>query len=93
MKFEWDDKKNAANIRKHKVSFEQAIGVFSDLSHVERYDAKHSSVTETRFNAVGFVKNNHALFVAFTEPAPDTRRIISARKAENHEVKDFYGNR
>jgi uncharacterized DUF497 family protein len=30
VEFEWDDKKAASNLRKHGVSFEDAVGAFDD---------------------------------------------------------------
>jgi uncharacterized DUF497 family protein len=46
IRFEWDENKNAANQKKHKVSFEEAKSVFydenarliSDPDHSERED-------------------------------------------------------
>jgi uncharacterized DUF497 family protein len=42
MKFEWDEKKNKANFRKHKVRFEDACYVFSDMYALNKFDEKHS---------------------------------------------------
>ncbi len=42
MKFEWDTGKEAFNIQKHDVSFEQASYVFADPFALNRYDNKHS---------------------------------------------------
>ena len=55
----------------------------------EQYDSSHSE-NEERYNIVGLA-NDILLFVVFTEPAPDTTRIISARKAETYELEDYYG--
>ena len=43
MKFEWDEEKNKLNIRKHRVSFEEAETVFEDKYAVYDYDKSHSS--------------------------------------------------
>jgi uncharacterized DUF497 family protein len=88
LKFEWDDKKNAANVKKHRLSFERAIRVFYDHNRVEGYDENHSD-TETRFFTVGFA-DERPVYVIFTEPVPETIRIISARKAKKHELEVFY---
>ena len=40
--FEWDDDKARANIRNHKVSFEEASSVFGDLLSATVYDPDHS---------------------------------------------------
>jgi uncharacterized DUF497 family protein len=42
VKFEWDDEKAVANLRKHDVSFGEATEVFYDPNALEDYDAGHS---------------------------------------------------
>ena len=91
MKFEWDEKKNQTNIKKHKISFTQAAYVFSDPLRKETYDEKHSVLGEDRIIAIG-VAETCLLFVSFTEPDPETIHIISARKAKKHERSYYYGN-
>jgi uncharacterized DUF497 family protein len=88
MKFEWDDKKNAANIKKHKIRFDHAMRVFDDPNHIECYDENHSD-SEDRFIAVGFA-GNQGLFVVFTEPDAETKHIISARKAKKYELEALW---
>ena len=87
--FEWDDKKDKANKKKHGVSFESAAYVFFDPKHVEIPDEDHSD-DETRYNVVGLV--NKVLFVVCTDRGEATR-IISARKATAKERSRYYGNR
>ena len=53
MRFEWDDKKAAANLRKHWVSFDEAAEVFYDPNSVSVEDAGHSH-DEARFLIVGY---------------------------------------
>jgi uncharacterized DUF497 family protein len=92
MKFVWDVKKNLDNIKKHRLSFIQAIPAFSDPLRKEYYDGRHSSLGEDRLLLVGFAENS-ILLISFTEPELETVRIISARKATNHEAEVFqYGN-
>ena len=91
MNIEWDEKKNHINILKHGISFEHAARVFTDPSRKENYDAKHSDSGEDRTVAVGIAKDR-LLFVSFTEPDPETIRIISARKANKYERRYYYGN-
>ena len=90
MRFIWDEKKNLSNIQKHKISFIQAVYVFSDPLRKEFYDEKHSSHDEDRFIVIGLAENR-LLFVIFTEPEPEIINIISARKANRHERR-YYGN-
>jgi uncharacterized DUF497 family protein len=91
MNFIWDEKKNRRNIKKHKVSFVQAAHAFTDPNFSTCYDAGHSSLGEDRTIGIGF-NGDMVLLVSFTEPDPDTVNIISARKAKNHEVEEYYGN-
>lgn len=87
MEFEWDDEKEAINIRKHGVSFSEAMQAFEDENAVELYDVAHSD-DEIRFQILG-AANRRLLFVAFTERSSKTR-IISAREAESKEVKIYH---
>ena len=91
MKFVWDEVKDVANIRKHKVSFVQAVHSFSDPLMKEYYDERHSSLEEDRSIIIGFAVNA-VLIVSFAEPDSETIRIISARKAKKHELEALYGN-
>ena len=38
---EWDDRKAAENLVKHRVSFEEAVGVFFDPYGHDRFDENH----------------------------------------------------
>lgn len=87
MKFEWDEEKNAINVRKHGISFETAAYVFTDPNHLEMYDFEHS-ISEERFVAIG--KVGEILFVVFTERR-ESIRIISARIATKKERRLYYG--
>ena len=44
IEFEWDEKKNAGNIQKHGISFEEAAIVFLDPMHSEIYDSLRSGI-------------------------------------------------
>ena len=48
MRFEWDDEKAAANLRKHKVSFSEAVSIFYDPLSATGNDPEHS-IDEQRF--------------------------------------------
>lgn len=86
MKFEWDEKKNAVNKEKHKISFETAAYVFDDPYHIEMFDFEHSE-DEDRYIAIG--KVGDVLFVVFTE-RKDSIRLISARLATSAERGLYY---
>lgn len=89
MRYEWYANKASENYLKHKVTFDEAIEVFSDPNGLEDYDAGHST-SETRFFTVG-LSSRRLLFVVFTE-GDDTVRIISARKATKAE-RELYERR
>ena len=77
MEFEWDAKKAARNLRKHKVSFIEATTVFGDFLGTTAADPAHSS-GEQRFITVGLSSLGRLLMVAHTERG-ERIRVISAR--------------
>lgn len=52
MNFEWHERKAAANLKKHKVSFEEAQAAFEDSLFVAFEDPDHSA-EENRFVLIG----------------------------------------
>ncbi|MCH9651674.1 MAG: BrnT family toxin [Deltaproteobacteria bacterium] len=86
MHIEWDEAKNLANQRNHRISFEEARVLFeSGVDYLEIFDATHS-VEEDRFVAIGQIRRGLVL-VVWTERQEDVVRIISARMATRHETK------
>jgi uncharacterized DUF497 family protein len=73
----WDPRKAWSNLRKHKISFEEAATVFDDALSVTKPDPDHS-ITENRFLTLGLSLKHRLVLVAHTED-PDETRIISAR--------------
>jgi uncharacterized protein len=73
--FEWDERKNAANIRKHGVSFDAAQQAFLDPRRLVAEDLKHSG-TEKRYFCIGQTADG-ILTVRFTY-RPGVIRIIGA---------------
>jgi len=53
MEFEWDAKKAARNLRKHKVSFHEAATVFGDDLSITVPDRDHS-IDEHRYITIGW---------------------------------------
>jgi uncharacterized DUF497 family protein len=89
IEFEWDSEKEAMNIIKHGVSFEEAKLAFFDPFRVDIFDRDHSG-SEERWKVFGIV-GCVLLMVSCTNRA-DVIRIISARKAtKNEEESYFYG--
>jgi hypothetical protein len=85
--FEWDEAKAAANIRKHKISFQDARRVFDDLFVLIEQDL-NEDFGEDRYIATGIVEGL-LLTVIYTERGVRIR-IISARKADNNEQRKYY---
>lgn len=91
MRFEWDERKNRANIEKHQISFDEAKDIFEDPLHIAKLDCRFSYFEE-RWITIGSAKSDKILVVAnifFDDNGEEIIRIISARKATQKE-KDFY---
>lgn len=87
--FSWDPKKNNANIKKHKISFEEAKTVFFDENARVIPDPDHSK-SEERFVILGFSNKLKLLIVVHTYRENDqVIRIVSARKATKSESKYY----
>lgn len=87
MKFEWDDKKARTNVRKHGVSFDEALSVFFDPFAETISDPDHSE-GERRFVSLGRTIKGRLVVVSHTDKN-DVVRIISAREATRHERKSY----
>ncbi|MBI2917780.1 MAG: BrnT family toxin [Chloroflexi bacterium] len=90
MQFEWDPRKARSNVRKHKVSFEEAATALGDPLAATGADPDHS-VTADRYVTFGISQRGRLLVVAHTEEG-ETIRIISARVASKRE-RDIYEER
>ncbi len=91
MKFEWDKNKEKINIQKHKVTFEEALYVFTDKFALNRFDDEHSE-DEDRWVLLGQSFNEILLLVVHTFRNNDDVefvRIISARKATKKEKQAY----
>ncbi len=87
--FEWNKKKNEANLKKHGISFEEAKSVFYDQNAIEFFDEEHSH-NEQRFLLLGFSDKLRLLLICHCFRKSDSRiRIISARKATKNESKYY----
>jgi len=87
MEFTWDSQKARSNLRKHKVSFVEAVTALSDPMAATNTDPDHS-LEEDRYITFGVSSQGRLLVVAHTEEG-DMIRIISARPASRRERK-FY---
>jgi uncharacterized protein len=89
LRFEWDPRKAAANLRKHRVPFSEAETAFSDEHGLLLEDPEHS-VAEARFVLLGLSAAGRLLVVSHTYRAADmVIRLISARRAERHERRQY----
>ena len=93
LRFEWDSKKAAGNLRKHGISFDEAETVFLDDEALLIADEEHSS-DEDRFSILGFSYHLRMLVVCHCyRESNDVIRIISARKATKSEQIQYYQGR
>ena len=87
LEFEWDVRKAEENLRKHRISFQEAITIFSDFLSLTIPDPLHSR-TEERWITIGHSENQRLLVVVHTEKG-NIVRVISARKATSYERKTY----
>ena len=85
MAFEWDAAKNAANVAKHGIDFQDAIRIF-DGPVLEKADARRD-YGEARIIAFGIV-DDRELAVVYAVRG-EHRRIISARRAHSREREAY----
>ena len=91
--FSWDDQKNIANQKKHRVPFEEAQTVFFDEHAIEYDDPDHSEF-EDRYLMLGHSYRIRVLVVSYTLRKNDKEiRIISARKATKKEQRAYFGEK
>ena len=90
LRFEWDTRKNRANIKKHKVSFEEAETVFKDENAIQYFDPDHSE-DEDRFILLGLSTRLRALVVCHCFRTDElVVRIVSARRADRSEGQAYW---
>jgi len=85
VKVEWDAQKAASNKRKHGISFQEAVTCFADPAGLRLEDEVHPE----RLVLIGVSEKSRVLYTVFAELADDVVRIISARKATNHERRRY----
>ena len=87
--FDWDRTKAESNLKKHKISFEEAQTVFSDPNARMIFDPEHSG-DENRFILLGISSGLRMIVVCHCYIDDDMAiRIISARKANKNEQKQY----
>jgi hypothetical protein len=90
VEFEWDEAKNAANLAKHGLAFEDAVVIFDGFITLKA-DIRRD-YGEPRFIAMGLL-NGAAVVVVVHTPRREAIRIISARFASRNERKAYHAAR
>ena len=83
--FEWDPRKATGNLKKHGISFAEAVTVFSDPA-ARIFDDPDHSADERREIIIGYSARPRLLIVGFTERVGRVR-IITARRASRAETR------
>ncbi len=85
--FEWGEEKAKANLKWHKVSFDEGAMVFNDPFSITIPDPDHS-IDEDRYVDIGTSDKGRVLVVSYTERGTNIR-IISCRKATPTERRRY----
>ena len=91
MTVEWDSAKADRNLKKHGVSFIEAVSVFGDPLALMFADPSHS-ISENRFLTFGVSAMGRFLVIAHTDRG-DNIRIISARLMTSRERRQYEQHR
>ena len=87
LRVEWDADKADINVRKHGVTFDEAVTALMDPLGLTVPDALHSE-EEPRYVATGYSQLQRLLVVIYTDRG-DAVRIVSAREATRREQKAY----
>ena len=87
MKYEWNKLKAQGNIQKHGIDFADAVIALEDEDALTIED---NDADEQKFKTLGMGATIKVLFVVHAEQNENCIRIISARKAGNKEIKQYY---
>lgn len=84
--FEWDDAKAASNLKKHGLSFTEAMTVFLDPLGIIVED--QSAAREERRVIIGHSLNRRIVLAVFVERG-QAIRIVTAREVTKHEKRRY----
>ncbi len=87
MRFSWTPGKAARNRLKHRVDFADAVIALEDENALTIEDQGHD---EQRFKSLGLGPGLKVLFVVHAQQGEDYIRIISARKADRVEIRQYF---
>jgi len=82
-RFEWDERKAVGNLRKHGVTFWEAVTIFHDPCILSRYDDEHSD-TEDRWVVLGESERSRLLVVI--QNRTKTQRSSGSSRPERRPV-------
>ena len=88
MNFEWDEAKSGVCFTQRGFDFAYAARAFFDPNRIVHADTRHS-YGEERYQLIGMIEKR--LFIVIYTPRHAVMRIVSARKANQREVK-YYEN-
>lgn len=89
MNFEWDEAKSETCFQERGFDFAYAARAFFDPDRIIQADTRHS-YGEARYQLMGKIEQR--LFMVVYTSKHGTMRIISARKANQREVKHYEDN-
>ncbi len=88
--FQWDENKRNLNIKKHRVDFSDVVNIFYEDETIIIEDPEHYN--EQRYIALGIDSKCRTVLVVHVYRENNVIRIISARKANKRECKQFVGD-
>ena len=90
LRFEWDKRKEKANVKKHRISFDEARTAFYDENAIQFFDPDHAD-DEDRFILLGMSFKLRVLVVCHCFRESElVIRIISARRADKSEGRAYW---
>jgi uncharacterized protein len=89
MRYSYDPKKRAANLKKHGYDFKDAPQVIGSNRTVT-FDDRRFAYDEQRFITLGMLRED--VVVIGTAETDEEIRLISMRKAEKNEQEIYYSN-
>jgi uncharacterized DUF497 family protein len=87
-KYEWDDKKNKSNRRKHGIRFENAVDVFKDEKRITD-KSPQTEHGEDRYITIGSCLSIRKIIRLIWTPRNDSKRVISAHKAKGKDLRKY----
>ena len=91
IEFEWDSDKGNKNIKKHRVSFNEAATIFGDPLSMTFYDPDHS-IDENRYITIGLSYLGKLLIVSHTDRVERIRIIATHQESKFYEEQKLHKN-